>query len=255
MQGWRQVLGTQLEHHLPGLSIETHWQDSEAHKSSRLWSSFRRLVFQLPRKFSIAPLKPSQSHASSAGQLPFSHGNGSISKRVASTNTRQNMSSATVHIVFGPQGAGKTTYSRKLAVETGSVRFSIDEWMNQMFGPDLPKPMSLPWLMERVRRCEDRIWSTAAEVVERGTSVVLDLGFMKVGDRSRFVALSEARGLRIQRHFVTAPHDLRRERVMSRNAIKGETFAFEVTPAMFDFMERLFEAPTEAELASSMRAT
>jgi predicted kinase len=160
------------------------------------------------------------------------------------------MTAATVHIVFGSQGGGKTTYARKLADETASVRFSIDEWMGELFGPDVPKPMNLPWILERVQRCERRIWSTAAEIVERGAGVVLDLGFMKVNDRSRFVALAEARGLPVRLHFVTAPHELRRERVMSRNASRGETFAFEVTPAMFDFMETQFEPPTEAELSN-----
>ncbi|HEY8068088.1 MAG TPA: AAA family ATPase, partial [Burkholderiales bacterium] len=78
------------------------------------------------------------------------------------------MTIATVHIVFGSQGAGKTTYARRLASEVKGTRFSIDDWMGELFGPDLPKPMSLPWIMERVRRCESRIWSTAAEIVEQG---------------------------------------------------------------------------------------
>lgn len=35
---------------------------------------------------------------------------------------------------------------------------------------------------------------------------------------------------------------------MSRNQEKGETFSFEVTPMMFDFMEKVFLRPTEDEL-------
>ena len=162
------------------------------------------------------------------------------------------MTTSTVHIVFGMQGAGKTTYSRKLAGEIRATRFSIDDWMGELFGPDLPKPISLPWIMERVQRCERRIWSTASEIVECGGSAVLDLGFMKVSDRSRFVSLAEAKALPVQMHYVNAPHSLRRDRVLSRNAEKGETFAFEVTPAMFDFMEKQFESPTESELSKSV---
>jgi predicted kinase len=158
----------------------------------------------------------------------------------------------TIHIVFGTQGAGKTTYSRQLAEKVNGTRFSIDDWMGELFGPDLPKSMSLAWIMERVQRCERRIWSTASEVVERGGSAVLDLGFMKVSDRSRFVSQAETKGLPVQLHYVTAPHALRRGRVIARNANRGETFAFEVTPAMFDFMEKQFESPTDAELAKSI---
>ena len=162
------------------------------------------------------------------------------------------MSIATVHIVFGTQGAGKTTYARKLADETKGTRFSIDEWMGALFGPESSKPMDFAWIMERVQRCERRIRATASEVVKRGGSAVLDLGFMKVGDRSRFVSLAEAEGLPTQLHFVTAPQAFRRSRVASRNSNKGDSFAFEVTPAMFDFMERHFEPPTDAELSKAI---
>jgi predicted kinase len=154
---------------------------------------------------------------------------------------------ATVHIVFGPQGAGKTTYSRQLARESNATRFSIDEWMGELFGPDLARPIDFAWVMERVQRCERRIWATASEIAARGGTVVLDLGFMKVGDRLRFASLAESTGLATQLHFVSAPHDLRRSRVVARNKTKGDTFAFEVTPAMFDFMEKHFEPPTDAE--------
>ena len=41
-------------------------------------------------------------------------------------------------LVVGCTGAGKTTYARQLAAELGAVRFSIDEWMMALFGPDVP---------------------------------------------------------------------------------------------------------------------
>ena len=162
------------------------------------------------------------------------------------------MSLTTVHIVFGPQGAGKTTYSRKLADESNATRFSIDEWMGELFGQDLKKPIDYRWVMERVQRCERRIWATASEVAKRGGNVVLDLGFMKINDRSRFISLSEGDNLPAQLHFVSAPHDVRRSRVISRNTSKGDTFAFEVTPTMFDFMEGQFEPPTEVEQSKAI---
>ena len=162
------------------------------------------------------------------------------------------MQPGTIHIVFGPQGAGKTTYARELAEEVGGTRFSIDEWMGELFGPDLPKPMSLAWIMERVRRCEHRIWMTAANIARQGGTVVLDLGFMKISDRSAYLALAAANAFPARLHFVTAPHDQRRRRVLSRNVEKGATFSFEVTASMFDFMETRFEAPTEDEKSKSI---
>ena len=163
--------------------------------------------------------------------------------------------SATAHIVFGPQGAGKTTYARNLSDSVGAVRFSIDEWMIQLFGPDLPNSMSLPWIMARVERCEKRIWSVASQICSLGGSVVLDLGFMQVSDRKRFIGLAHESGLLSQLHFVNAPYSVRRNRVLARNNERGDTFAFEVTPEMFDFMDQRFEFPADWELTSAMQAS
>jgi predicted kinase len=158
---------------------------------------------------------------------------------------------ASVHMVFGPQGAGKTTFAQRLADEERAVRFSIDEWMEALYGQDLPRPIDLPWVMERVARCERRIWQVGAEVTRRGGSVVLDLGFMRVEDRTRFAALARAEGAEVKLHFVTAPTSIRRERVLARNREKSASFSFEVTPAMFAFMEARFEAPSDHESAVS----
>ncbi|RKP43874.1 AAA family ATPase [Trinickia fusca] len=158
---------------------------------------------------------------------------------------------AAIHIVFGPQGAGKSSYARALATEIGGTRFSIDEWMAQLYGPDLPDPINLSWIVERVQRCERQIWHTAEQIARNGGSVILDLGFMKARSRSAFAEQARDAGIPSSLHYVTAPHDIRRGRVMTRNAEKGETFSFEVTPAMFDFREAEFEAPTKLELESA----
>lgn len=158
------------------------------------------------------------------------------------------MTTPTIHLIFGPQGAGKTTYSRQLADRSACTRFSIDDWMSELFSPDITRPLSFPWVIERIARCEKRIWAVACDVALRGGKVALDLGFMKVASRDKFVALAQAEGLPTQLHFVTAPLDIRKIRVAGRNLSRGETFSFEVTPAMFDFMETQFELPTAAEL-------
>ncbi|MES2715612.1 MAG: ATP-binding protein [Pseudomonadota bacterium] len=153
-----------------------------------------------------------------------------------------------IHLVFGPQGAGKSTLARTLASQHRAVRFSIDDWMAGLYGPDLPQPLNLPWILERVQRCEQRIWAVAADLVRSGGTAVLDLGCMQAADRARFAALASAQGLALQGHFVTAPLALRRQRVLARSDARGETFAFAVSPAMFDRMELRFEPPDAAEL-------
>jgi predicted kinase len=42
-------------------------------------------------------------------------------------------------LISGSTGAGKTTYSRKLAKERHALVFSIDEWMKTLFWMDAPQ--------------------------------------------------------------------------------------------------------------------
>lgn len=156
---------------------------------------------------------------------------------------------ATLHVVFGPTGAGKSTYARDLARRLPAVYFSIDDWMAKLFAPDMPDPIEFDWMMERVERCETQIWSVAAGVMAIGGSVVLDLGLMRRSDRARVAEIARVCELPAQFHLVTAPRDVRKARVLSRNAVEGESFAIVVPPQMFDFMEGVYEAPDADELS------
>jgi predicted kinase len=116
----------------------------------------------------------------------------------------------------------------------------------------MPDPIEYEWMIERVQRCEAQIWSCAAAVLATGTSVILDIGLMRKADRARVKEIAAAVELPLQFHFVTAPQEVRRARVADRNVIRGESFAIEVTPEMFDFIEGVFEAPDEAELEGAI---
>ncbi|MBW8815700.1 MAG: ATP-binding protein [Caulobacterales bacterium] len=157
----------------------------------------------------------------------------------------------TLHVIFGPSGAGKTTYAHAFARREKAVAFILDDWMARLFAPDMPEPIEYEWMIERVGRCEAQIWSTAAGVLAAGTSVILDIGLMRRADRARVRDIADAAGLPLQWHFVTASAEARRARVAERNVIRGENFAIAVTPEMFDFIEGVFEAPEPDELAGA----
>lgn len=159
---------------------------------------------------------------------------------------------ATLHAIFGPCGAGKTTYAKAFARRERAVPFVLDEWGARLFGPDVHGPIDLAWMLERLARCNALIWSTTVAVIAAGSSVILDMGLMRRADRARIRQASEAAGLPVQWHFVDAPPEVRRSRVVDRNIAKGETFVREVPPEMFDFFEGLYEAPDPAELEGAV---
>ncbi|MDB5475527.1 MAG: hypothetical protein JWP49_1038 [Phenylobacterium sp.] len=159
---------------------------------------------------------------------------------------------ATLNVIFGPCGAGKTTYAHAFARRERAVAFILDDWMARMFGPDILEPIEYAWMLERVARCEAQIWSTAAATITAGASVILDIGLMRKDDRARVREIAEATDLPLQWHFVDAAKEVRRARVAGRNTIKGETFAIDVSPEMFDFIEGVYEAPEPGELAGAI---
>ena len=155
---------------------------------------------------------------------------------------------ATLHVMFGPSGAGKTTYAHAFARREKAVAFILDDWMARMFGADMPDPIEYDWMIERVQRCEAQIWSVVAGCLAAGTSVILDIGLMRRADRDRVREIAAATELPLQFHFVTASAEARRARVAERNVVKGENFAIEVTPELFDFIEGVYETPGPGEL-------
>ena len=157
-----------------------------------------------------------------------------------------------IHLICGSTGAGKTTYANRLTNELQGVAFSIDQWMTALFWMDSPSPIEAEWSMERVRRCNDQIWTVASQVAARGTPCVLDLGFTRLKERSEIAELARAAGFSVQLHVLDVPADERWRRVQSRNAEKGEThqLQFAITRDMFDFVETLWEPPDEREMAA-----
>jgi predicted kinase len=158
---------------------------------------------------------------------------------------------ATVHIIVGSTGAGKSTYSTSLSERAGAVRFSIDEWMGKLFWMDSPEPIDYDWTIEKIARCEQMIFAMVCDLARLGISSVLDLGFTRAEHRAKFYELANTESLPVQMHWIDVPAEVRWQRVIERNEQRGATFVMEVTRDMFDFMENIWEPPTPHEMAAA----
>jgi predicted kinase len=155
----------------------------------------------------------------------------------------------TVHIIAGPIGAGKTTTARRLAEEYRALRFSLDEWVMELFAREAPEPMIFEWWADRCERCRARIWSVCRDLLARDIDVVLDFGFPGAAQREEYRARALQIGATVHLHFVNTDASLRWERVQTRNQQRGDTFALPVTERMFAASESWWEPPTATELA------
>lgn len=167
---------------------------------------------------------------------------------MSSSTSPKIKSAARIHLVCGGLGAGKSTHANRIAAAHHAVRFAVDDWMQELFGPDKPEMPTWPWVADRVQRCERRIVAVALQILSTGVDVVLELGLMRAADRARAIASLGNRGYPLTVYWVQASEPVRRARVAARNLQRGETHSFEVTPAMFDAIERMYDGPTEHEL-------
>lgn len=160
-----------------------------------------------------------------------------------------------IHLIVGNTGSGKTTYSNELKRKTNGIIFSIDKWNNTLFLADKKPTDGLEWFLERIERAEKMIMDLIKQLENSKTDSILDLGLSKFEHREKFRQFANTNKYELTIHFLDIPKDIRLNRVMKRNAEKGETFEFEVSQENFDFMENWFERPTEKELIEGIIIT
>ena len=156
--------------------------------------------------------------------------------------------SVNVYMICGLTGAGKSTFAEQLRHDVNGVRMSIDDWMARLYFMDREPTSDFQWFHERVRRSCKQMRDTAEQIIESGTPVILDCGFTNFEEREIFYNWADAMGFTVSLQFLDVPENVRWNRVQNRNTEKGETFALEGKRYMFDFMNRIWQAPTDEEM-------
>ncbi|MFE3379482.1 AAA family ATPase [Streptomyces anulatus] len=150
---------------------------------------------------------------------------------------------ATVFLLVGLTGSGKTTYAQRVLEPQGAVRLSVDEVVFERhgrYGVDYPEhayfEMEAPVVAELHRR--------VAELVAEGRDVVWDHGLWPRKDRDAMKELVEAAGGRWRLLYFPVERGELLRRLVERNE-RGGANALVVTPeALDDFIVR-FEVPQD----------
>lgn len=136
---------------------------------------------------------------------------------------------ATVTMLFGEIGSGKTTCARQLE-STGVVRFSLDEWVIAATGDTVHVDDSL------VERMLDQLMRCWPQVVRCGCSVVLDFAFWQRSRRDQVRAVAEELGVDVDLVALVCDPDVRRARVLRRTQV--DPGAFVIDDGGFDWITR-----------------
>jgi len=154
---------------------------------------------------------------------------------------------ATIHLIEGPVGAGKSTMAGRLGRELGAPWLDLDDWMVTLFSPDRPAEGFLEWYADRKSRCLEQIWSVTERLLAVDVSVVLELGLVQYADRAGFYERVDGAGCDLIVRLLDVPRDTRLERVRQRNAGAGDTFKMVVSDEIFDLADAAWEAPDQLE--------
>jgi len=154
---------------------------------------------------------------------------------------------ATLHLIEGPVGAGKSTFAAKLALAKGAVHLDLDAWMVTLFSPDRPEEGFMQWYGEMKSRCIAQIWSLSSELIDRGVDAVLELGLVQTRDREEFYHRVDGTDYDLRVYLLDTPEAVRRERVKQRNAEQSGTYKMVVSDEIFEMANSFWQAPGEAE--------
>lgn len=155
---------------------------------------------------------------------------------------------SSIFLIEGPVGAGKSTYATRLSNSQRAPHLDLDEWMVNLFSPDRPEEGFVDWYTERKQRCIQQIWLVAEQVLESGSSVVLELGLVQTLDREAFYHRVDGTDYTLDVRLLDTPLEERRRRVLERNAKQAGTFKMEVSEGMFEIANSFWQAPSMREL-------
>lgn len=155
---------------------------------------------------------------------------------------------AVAHLIHGFIGSGKTTYATKLERELPALRFSIDEWITQLYGQNPPSDK----FDEYHRRATSVIWQVATQALRLEQDVILDFGFWSRSSRDDARSRVEEVGAKSILYSVVCSNDVMKARTLARTEKMPEGTLY-IDETMLESLRLRFEPVSADETHNVIR--
>ena len=150
--------------------------------------------------------------------------------------------SPVLYMLSGKIGAGKSTLAARLAERPGTILFSEDTLLSELY-PD--EVSDLGDYIRSSLRLRHALKKHIVELLKSGFSVVLDFPANTPNSRRWGKELFEEAGVPHELHYLDIPNTICKSRLRARN--KAGDHPFKTSEAEFDTFTRLFIPPMPEE--------
>lgn len=151
---------------------------------------------------------------------------------------------ATLYLLCGLPGSGKTTLAKQLEISETALRLCPDEWIVSLLS-DPTDTNERDRLRDPVEKIQ---WEVAKKSLVLGINVVLENGFWSREERNEYRSQAEPLGAQVKLIYLNVSIEELWKRLSKRNENLPEG-TFKVSKKQLELWASWFETPTSDELS------